>query len=127
MAWLKLAKLCPCLSYFPDYFGQFECLALFRKLGEQAYTKAVKQDIFSQFFKTNSNNFSRKARLFCGLKREDKPNSRYISRTFVKKLWLLDSYVGTNMTTLTFGRSQLRQKQIKLMGMFDSVTKSTEK
>ena len=71
--------------------------------GNKPYTKAVKQDIFSQFFK--SNNFFIKARLF-PLKSEDKPNSKYISKTFStktvsgEKSWLLDCFLRTKVTTV---------------------------
>ena len=36
---------------FPGLFGYFESLAFFRKWREKPDTKAVKQDIFGQFFK----------------------------------------------------------------------------
>ena len=39
------------MSYFPSFFGRFESLALFSKMGGKPYTKAVKQDGFRQFFK----------------------------------------------------------------------------
>ena len=46
MAWLKITKLCPGLSYFSSFFGQFESLAFFENGGGGGggYTKAVKQD-----------------------------------------------------------------------------------
>ena len=43
-----------CLSYFPDFFGHFEGLPFYRKLGDKPYTKAVQQDVFSQFFKATT-------------------------------------------------------------------------
>ena len=53
VASLKLRKLYPCLSYFPKVFGHFESSALIKKKweGVQPHTKAVKQDVCSQFLK----------------------------------------------------------------------------
>ena len=51
--------------------------------GDKPYTKAVNQDIFSQFFKstTKITIFSKKPGYF-----KDKPNSRHTSKTFQQKL-----------------------------------------
>ena len=57
MAWLKITELCPYLLNFPSFFGHFESLAFFQNGGggrDKPYTKAVKQDIFSQFFKSTA-------------------------------------------------------------------------
>ena len=63
----KLTKLCPCLSYFPQFFGHFESLAFFQKLGGggKPHTKAVKQDVCSQLLKVEQlSPFFKKAQLF---------------------------------------------------------------
>ena len=50
--------------YFPGFFGHFESLA-FSQIGDKPCTKAVKQDVFSRFFKgTTSNNCSKKRGCF---------------------------------------------------------------
>ena len=55
---------------FSGLFGHFESLALFSKMEDKPCTKAVKQDVFSQFFKdtkiSNSihGNSLKKLRLF---------------------------------------------------------------
>ena len=36
---------------FSWLFGHFQSLALISRMGDNLYTKAVKQDVFSQFFK----------------------------------------------------------------------------
>ena len=53
---VKNKKLCPCLSYFPGFFGHFVSLSFFENLGgDKPYTKAVKQDVLRQFFQAYSN------------------------------------------------------------------------
>ena len=51
LAWLKMTKLCPCLSYFHGSFGHFESLAFFRTWGDKPYTTAVKHNILVKFWK----------------------------------------------------------------------------
>ena len=46
MARLKVTKLCPCLSYFPGFFDNFESMAFFGKWGGGGGGGC-----FSQFFK----------------------------------------------------------------------------
>ena len=36
---------------FSGFFGHFESLAFFRKRGNKPDTKAIKEDVFSQFLK----------------------------------------------------------------------------
>ena len=66
-------------------------------MGHKPYTKVVKQHVSVNFSKVQqlSINFQ-KCRLF-RLKSEDKPNSRYISKTFYvwsKKMWLFVLFSG---------------------------------
>ena len=56
LAWLKITKLCPCLSYSSGYL---ENLALFSKTGDKPYTKAVKQDILIKSFKGITGTYQR--------------------------------------------------------------------
>ena len=49
VAWLKITKSCPCLSYFPGLLGHFEGSTFFQKWGDKPHTKAVKEDLYNQF------------------------------------------------------------------------------
>ena len=93
----KLTKLCPCLSYFPQFFGHFESLAFFQKWGDKPHTKAVKQDVCSQLLKVEQlSPFFKKAQLFWE-KSEDKPNIRWMSKIFQWKtvfLWKALCFFG---------------------------------
>ena len=44
-------KIMSMFVLFSWLFGHFETLAFFSKMGDKPHTKAVKQDVFSQFFK----------------------------------------------------------------------------
>ena len=86
---------------FSRFFGHFESLAFSRKWegggGGKPYTKAVKQDIFwSVFQKYNKGTifFFRKTLQF-SLKSEDKPNSRYTSKTFSTKTMLCGKIIAS--------------------------------
>ena len=46
-----VTKLHACFSYLPSFWDHFESLAFSLNRGDKAYTKAAKQDVFSQFFK----------------------------------------------------------------------------
>ena len=123
VAWLKIARLCPYLSYFPGFLVILK-VCFFRKWGDKPYTKAVKQHVFSQFFKTVAKVtiFFKKAQLFW-LKGKDKPNSRYVSKTFSTELFfveLLDCFRGTKLTTVMCVWSKLRLKQVTLIWVLAS-------
>ena len=121
LAWLKMIKLCSCLSYFSGFFGHFESLAFF----ENRVYQSSQTWYFSQFLKhtTIKWQFFKKAQLFL-LKNEDKPNSRYLSKVFQQKsssLWkncgFLDSFLGTKVTAWICGWWKLWSKPIKLIWM----------
>ena len=80
----KNNKIVPMLVLFSWLFGHFENLVFFENVGKP-HTKAVKHD-FSQFFKgtTIKYQFFHKSATIL-TKSEDKPNSRYISKTFINK------------------------------------------
>ena len=72
-------------------------------MGRQILHQSSQAGCFSQFLKgtTINNNFSKKCGYFDWLQSEDKPNNRYISKTFltksydfVKKLWLFGLFSG---------------------------------
>ena len=58
----KNNKIMSMFVLFSRLFGHFETLAFFRNWGDKPYTKAVKQDVFKQFFKviTTKQQFSQK-------------------------------------------------------------------
>ena len=62
----KNNKIMSMFVLFSLLFSHFESLAFFESGGDKPYTKAVKQDIFSQFFKgsTICNNYSKKGNYF---------------------------------------------------------------
>ena len=102
VAWLKITKLCSSLSNFPAFLATLKVWLFFENRETKPYIKAVKQDVFSRFFKGTVTKWQlfKKVRLFW-LKSEDKPNNRYISKTFspntvflLKKCSFLDCFLG---------------------------------
>ena len=125
LTWLKMIKLCPCLSHFSSFSGHFESLA-FSKMGGQTLYQSSQTWYFSQFLKdtTIKWQFFKRVRLFWP-KPEDNQTADTYRRFFQQKtgsLWkncgFLDWILGTKVTTLICGWSKLRLKPIKLIWMF---------
>ena len=98
------------MSMFVLFFwllSNFESLAFFRRWRNKPYTKAVKQDVFSQFLKGRTIKvtiFKKKQAILTKTLQqvhiEDFFNKTY---GFGKKLWLFrlfDCFLGTKVTTL---------------------------
>ena len=69
VAWLKITKLCPCLSYFLGFFSHFERLAFFENGGTNFTPKESKR-LLSRVRRYRIPNFCRYRRthtfiLFC--------------------------------------------------------------
>ena len=116
-----------CLSYFPRFLGHFESSAVFRKMGDKPHTKAVKQDVCSQFLKAQQlNRFFKKAWLFWE-KSEDKPKIRWMSKSFQwkttllwKALWLFGLFSRDEGDYIDVWMIKITWKQIKSKCMFAS-------
>ena len=128
LTWLKMIKLCPCLSHFSSFSGHFESLA-FSKMGGQTLYQSSQTWYFSQFLKdtTIKWQFFKRVRLFWP-KTEDKPNSRYLSKVFstknwfiVEKLWLFGLNSGDKGDNIDMWMIKITIKAnqpIKLIWMF---------
>ena len=123
VGWLKITKLCRCLSYFLFcFFLAILKVRRFRKWRDKPYTKAAEPEVFSQFFKgtTIKKQFFKKARLFWP-KSEDKPDADRYGRLFQQKamfcgekLWLLGllsgdkgDYIDVWMMKITIRTNQI--------------------
>ena len=55
LTWLKIIKLCPCLSHFSGFFGHFESLAFFFQNGGTNLTPKQSNMIFWSIFERYNN------------------------------------------------------------------------
>ena len=101
VAWLKMTNYVHVCPTFPAFLP-FLRFGFSFEMGRQTLHQSSQAGCFSQFLKgtTIKQQFFETVRLFC-LQSEDKPNNRYISKTFltkskvfVKKLWLFGLFSG---------------------------------
>ena len=121
VAWLKTTKLCTCLSYFLGFFDNFESLA-FLENGKTCVTPKQSNKMLLSIFQRYNDKATIEKKFAILTKSLDKPNSRYMWKTFStfceKICGFLDCFLGTKLTTLMHGWSKLRPRQIKLIWMF---------